>query len=441
MPGRAAVALPAKLAWARPRACRCFLTHSLKPPLSDGLGACDGTSGPLPPPPLSASTGVDIVMPIAVRIDAVVIPCSRKMVRMHFASIVSSWRSRLNVSRILLIWDRRAALFIERASSLACLSSSMSESSPSSFLIRSWISFWILVLSVSIRFRHSRAKFCSASDILSLGAVSFARLFANSSLTSVNAFASPASSLLAWVAHMVSIVIKVVFTCSVLRRALSALPGRAMFSVLLGRAFSSCRSAFTADLLRPLRDVLALKPVSPIDSHSALSHHPRILWPAMVKTETGIFPSSRWWGSFCRQGSRRAFSCRDHSQTVPSRSCLWGATKRRGVLHCRMTSTRDTSGNPTRICVNAGNKDEAVAADKANADAFSNRFYVLLDFELLESHMPFYQSAQGDQLEYELVFNDYSHVIQATGHALHDIKKPQSGVWHGHSDCSGLNNS
>ena len=34
------------------------------------------------------------------------------------------------VSRILLICDRRAALFVERASSLACLSSSMSESSP-----------------------------------------------------------------------------------------------------------------------------------------------------------------------------------------------------------------------------------------------------------------------------------------------------------------------
>ena len=40
MPGRAAAALPAKLARAHPRACRCFLTHSFKPLLSeDGLGA------------------------------------------------------------------------------------------------------------------------------------------------------------------------------------------------------------------------------------------------------------------------------------------------------------------------------------------------------------------------------------------------------------------
>ena len=79
----------------------------------------------------------------------------------------------------------------------------------------------------------------------------------------------------------------------------------------------------------------------------------------------------------------------------------------------------DTSGNrnTTQIRIDAGNKDEALAADKAIADAFGNRFYIPLDFELLESHMPFYQSALGDRLEYELTFNDYSRVIWATGDA------------------------
>ena len=37
------------------------------------------------------------------------------------------------VSRIRLIWDRRAVLFVERALSLACLSSSRSESCPEAF--------------------------------------------------------------------------------------------------------------------------------------------------------------------------------------------------------------------------------------------------------------------------------------------------------------------
>ena len=79
----------------------------------------------------------------------------------------------------------------------------------------------------------------------------------------------------------------------------------------------------------------------------------------------------------------------------------------------------DTSGNQntTRIRTDAGNKDETVAADKAIADAFDNRFYIPLDFELLEGHMPFYQSALGDRLEYELTFNDYSRAIRATGDA------------------------
>ena len=71
--------------------------------------------------------------------------------------------------------------------------------------------------------------------------------------------------------------------------------------------------------------------------------------------------------------------------------------------------------NTTRIRVGAGYGDPGVAADKAIDDAFGDRFFTPLDFELLESHMPFYQRALGDRLEYEL--NDYSRVIQATGDA------------------------
>ena len=111
IPGRAAAALPAKLARARPRACRCFFTHSLTPPLSGGLGVGDGT-GALAPP-VSASTSVEIAMPIAVRIDAMVMPCSRKSVRIRSASVLSSRMSRPMFSRILLNWVRRAALFAE----------------------------------------------------------------------------------------------------------------------------------------------------------------------------------------------------------------------------------------------------------------------------------------------------------------------------------------
>lgn len=47
-----------------------------------------------------------------------------------------------------------------------------------------------------------------------------------------------------------------------------------------------------------------------------------------------------------------------------------------------------------------------VNKDKAIADAYGNRFYISLEF---------YQSALGDRLEYEIIFNDYNQVVVATG--------------------------
>ena len=76
-----------------------------------------------------------------------------------------------------------------------------------------------------------------------------------------------------------------------------------------------------------------------------------------------------------------------------------------------------TNQNVTRIRIGAGNQDAVETEDAAIAAAFGNRYHVPLDFELLESHMPFYQSALGDRLEYELTFNDYSRVVVATGDA------------------------
>ena len=73
--------------------------------------------------------------------------------------------------------------------------------------------------------------------------------------------------------------------------------------------------------------------------------------------------------------------------------------------------------NVTRIRVGAGNKDVAKSEDAAITAAYANRYHIPLDFELLESHMPFYQSALGDRLEYELTFNEYSRVVVATGDA------------------------
>ena len=55
--------------------------------------------------------------------------------------------------------------------------------------------------------------------------------------------------------------------------------------------------------------------------------------------------------------------------------------------------------------------------DQAITTAFGKRFCILLDFELLESHMHFYQVGLGDRLENELTFNDYNKVIKSKDEA------------------------
>ena len=76
--------------------------------------------------------------------------------------------------------------------------------------------------------------------------------------------------------------------------------------------------------------------------------------------------------------------------------------------------------NATKLRVGAGDGAN-VAADQAIAAAYGNRFFVPLDVELLESHMPFHQAALGDRLEYELTFNEYGRVIESNGDGSYTI--------------------
>ena len=69
--------------------------------------------------------------------------------------------------------------------------------------------------------------------------------------------------------------------------------------------------------------------------------------------------------------------------------------------------------NMLKYRVGAGNTSTD-AEEQAIAGAFKNRFCIPLDFELLETHMPFYQAGLGDRPEYELTFNDYNKVIHFT---------------------------
>ena len=52
--------------------------------------------------------------------------------------------------------------------------------------------------------------------------------------------------------------------------------------------------------------------------------------------------------------------------------------------------------------------------DETVASIFDNKFCIPLDFEILESSLPFYQYGLGSRLTYELTFADYSNVIKAS---------------------------
>ena len=81
-----------------------------------------------------------------------------------------------------------------------------------------------------------------------------------------------------------------------------------------------------------------------------------------------------------------------------------------------------TNTNVTRLRIGASNKAADVAADVAVKTAYGSRFYVPLDFELLESHMPYHQHGLGEYLEYALTFNSYKRVIKLKSDAT-DVNK------------------
>ena len=78
------------------------LTHSFRPFSSLGGGPPDAEAAP-PPPGNNASTSTLMAIPIAVSMEAIVIPCSRNRVRIFSANEVSLSNTLAIVSRKLVI--------------------------------------------------------------------------------------------------------------------------------------------------------------------------------------------------------------------------------------------------------------------------------------------------------------------------------------------------
>ena len=116
-PGKAAAAFPARFASNLARLWSCFLTQSFTPSFDGGLG------GVVLPPVvgITASTITPIIIPMAVRIITIVMPCSLNNVFSLSRRVVSSFKTLFIVSFILFIWSRISSLFALAASSRSSL--------------------------------------------------------------------------------------------------------------------------------------------------------------------------------------------------------------------------------------------------------------------------------------------------------------------------------
>ena len=64
--------------------------------------------------------------------------------------------------------------------------------------------------------------------------------------------------------------------------------------------------------------------------------------------------------------------------------------------------------------INAADKSPGNAKDEAIADACRKKFIIPLEFEMLESVVPYYQAGLGNRLCHEIMTNYYNRVINST---------------------------
>ena len=88
--------------------------------------------------------------------------------------------------------------------------------------------------------------------------------------------------------------------------------------------------------------------------------------------------------------------------------------KRNAIQQGIIPTDGDCTPNCMKLRINTGDKNPGVTRDKAIADAYGNKFIIPLDFEMLDSAMPYYQVGLRNRLSYELKFNDYNQVINSS---------------------------
>ena len=149
MPGNNSSVFTPNLHCSDDKAFHLFLIHFLKP--FSSLGGGFPPAAVPPPPGSNALTKTPIAIPIAVSMEAIVMLCSQKSVRIFSANEVSLFKTMAIVSLKLVIWS--FSLPLRRSMQVVIqLGSSLSNVFPNPIIV-----FWIVpdFLKLMLFFRHS----------------------------------------------------------------------------------------------------------------------------------------------------------------------------------------------------------------------------------------------------------------------------------------------
>ena len=80
--------------------------------------------------------------------------------------------------------------------------------------------------------------------------------------------------------------------------------------------------------------------------------------------------------------------------------------KRNAIRQGIISTDGDLTPNCMKLRINAG--------DKPISNTYGNKFIIPLDFEMLDTAMPYYQAVLRNRLSYEPKFNDYNQVVNSS---------------------------
>ena len=93
---------------------------------------------------------------------------------------------------------------------------------------------------------------------------------------------------------------------------------------------------------------------------------------------------------------------------------LWKTKSEKGnAIRQGIVSSGRCTNNCIKLRINAGDKNTSNQQDNAIADTYGNKFFIPLDFEMLDSSAPYYQAGLRNRLCYETTFSDYNRVTKS----------------------------